>query len=121
MFDFFRDMVNEARGLDTDKMKLEKQQIQERKKESYYIFSKSMRNWFIGLAALYVCVAAFSISAFYSSGAMSVSLLLQFVVKAILAIVVIVALFTRKKDGEIVALVATFLFICTILLSTILL
>lgn len=119
MFDWFREMGEELRGIDSEAAKKERMEKRELKKLNRYIFSGGMKALTIALGTLYVVMAGSMIMALRTMP-QTMPYIVKYVLMSIIAIVVIFALVFGKKKGEIVALIGAFVFVVGLFLSTVL-
>lgn len=112
MFDFFREMGEEFRGIDsasTQKKRMEKKQ---QKKLNRFIFSDHMKLVLILLNLLYIFTQV------------SIMILTKMkytpsIMIFIIAIIIVFSLIFGKKKGEIIAIIGMFIFVSVICFSTI--
>lgn len=111
MFDFFRDVALEVGGVDSQSVKLERNKKREEQKKNKIIFANDVKKVIYILAGLYI------LSSF---GTISISLQLReylycikTVVQVIVAVAIIVGLAIHTKKSEITTciLIAVFLFL----------
>ena len=119
MFDWFREMGEELRGIDSEAAKKERMEKKERKKLNRYIFSGGTKALIIALGTLYIVMAGSMIMALRTIP-QTMPHIVKYVFMSIVAIVVIFALAFGKKKGEIVALIGAFVFVVGLFLSTVL-
>ena len=119
MFDFFKDMYWELRGVDSAKLKVAKQEKLLEKKESRFIFSKAVKNIVIVLAVLYVVLSiSLAVTGWGNKG--SVMNVLMHISTSLIAIAVCACLIWGTKLGEIAALAGAFLFTLILYLTIVL-
>ena len=109
MFDFFRDMFWELRGLDASAVKSAQEEKRERKKLDRFIFSRITKILVVILGFFYIAVAATMLALSRSSGRQSM-VIFQRVITALVDIAVIASLLSGTKKGEIFALAGIFVF-----------
>lgn len=109
MLDFFKDTYLEMSGVDTQKLKKEREEKKKKEKEERYIFSKKIRILTIILGIIYLLIAGSEIVilARYSC---SIMLILKILFQVLIDIVVIVCLVLKKKEYEKIALALIVLF-----------
>jgi len=114
MFDFFRDAVLEAKGIDSSKAKKLRDEEREIKKLSQFIFTKSVKRVVIILGALYTVFSVLSIvNIFMAASDIGSSVVVHIIKTTLLIMISIVAcisLVIGSKKGEIVALVCCIVF-----------
>lgn len=120
MFDWFREVGEELRGIDSAAAKKERMEKQEQKKIDRFIFSRGAKALIIVLGLLYIIMTICTIGVVKNMAENAVAFIVKSILMSIIAIVVIFALLVGKKKGEIVALVGTFIFVVGMYLSTVL-
>lgn len=119
MFDFFKDMGLELKGIDSNAAKKERMEKREQKKLNRFIFSRGAKALVITMGVLYIFMAGSMIIALKDvTGA--TPHIVKYIAMSIADLVVIVALIFGKKKGEIVALVVAFIFVVGLFLSIVL-
>lgn len=118
MFDWFKEVVMELNGIDSNAARKARMEKREQKKLDYFIFSPVMKALTIVLGVVYIIMAIGVISAVKNMALDSVGIIIRYVLMSIIAIVVIFSLIFGKKKGEIVALVGAFIFVVGMFLST---
>jgi len=108
MFDFFRDIVLENKGIDTKEMHKQRMEKREQMKLSRFIFSKKTKVTICIIGALFLLFASLQIANLWSVD--YVAVLINFIL-SLIAIAVCICLMTGRKKCEIVALTGSVLFI----------
>ncbi|MDD3946211.1 MAG: hypothetical protein PHI19_00030 [Clostridia bacterium] len=111
MFDFFRDMFDEVRGVDPNKVRLERANKKEAEKEARYIFTKKMKVAVYGFGMLYIVMSCFVL---FGGGVSLWRGALQ-VWMSVLAGVAMLSLVTKTKQGEVASAITIFVFVCFLL------
>ena len=120
MFDFFKDVYLEARGIDSDVAKAERDARLEEKKKSRFIFSKGGKLIVFAFGIFYLIVSALNISVLKSTGALTAGKILQIIFLSGCDIACLVCLLVGKKKTEIAALILVIVFVVAFYLLTIL-
>lgn len=107
MLDFFKDTYLEMSGVDTQKLKKEREE--KKKKEERYIFSKKIRILTIILGIIYLFIAGSEI-VILASYSGSIMFILKILFQILIDIAAIVCLVLKKKEYEKIALVLIILF-----------
>ena len=110
MFDFFRDIIQEAGGIDTAKAKKQREEQREIEKLSRYIFSAKLKRFMLIIGISYLFFSVLMIATVWNVPS-NIYVIAKYVVLAIIDIIVCVALLKGAKKGEIVALIGGLIFI----------
>lgn len=108
MFDFFRDLYLESRGIDSfaaEKLRKKKKEI---KIEKRFIFTKKMKALIIFLGILYLFIA---ISSLFTLRDGDILFYIKYFIFFILDIIICISLILGTKKCEIIALVGIVIFI----------
>ena len=113
MFDFFREVIDEAHGIDSVKAAQARQEQKEKKRAERFIFSWGAKAIVISLCVLYAALAVCGISVFVRSGNLSsyAGTIIRLSAMLLLSLTTMIALFTKQKKGEVVALACALIFI----------
>ena len=108
MLDFIRDIVLEARGIDSDKWHRERLEKEEAKKANVYLLSKKTK------------IEVINMIAFLESNG-SLGLRAKGIILSVIDIIVLICLAQKSKKAEIAAIVLSIIFIISMYASTMLL
>lgn len=117
MFDFFQDIILEASGIDSDKVRKERE---EKKCKDRFIFSGSAKRIVFFLGILYLVVGGFQMSVLKGQENILFPVL-KFIFLSALDIAALVCLLLRKKKAEVVALVLAIIFFVVMYTTTLIL
>ena len=120
MFDFFKDVYLEAKGIDSDAIKKERLQIKNKTKEKKYIFSSKTKVLIIILGIVYFFISTASLSILKFQKDM-IMLSIKFLILSIMDLAIITCLMIPKKKAEIIALIIIIVFVIITYFSIILL
>lgn len=118
MFDWFRTIALEAKGIDSSNAISKRELKRQEAKKNRFIFSKKMKVLIIILGVLYMIIAVTTAVFEISEGNMSLRLVVSFFL-CLLDIAIIVSLIIGKRTGEIAALAGIILFFLGIYVSAI--
>lgn len=106
MLDFIKDMIAEANGLDSEKMKEERRN----KNKEKHIFSKSIKVivTIVGILYLFVAVTNISICLRQNEAFIKIG---KYLFLSILDLIVMVSLLLKNKKAELTALIGIVLFV----------
>jgi len=110
MFDFFKDIIQEAGGIDTIKAKNQREEQKEIEKLSRYIFSSKSKLIILILGVLYIMFAALTIAVSWNASNCIIPIA-KCLTLSTFDIIACVALLKGTKKGEIVALISGLIFI----------
>lgn len=110
MFEYFRDIINESRGLDVDALRNEKRQKQVKEKKDKYIFSKKTKKVILVFASVYVLVSIATIIALVNNPyEISVFIMLRSIISVAIAlfvgICIIVSMIKKIKKAEVLTVI----------------
>ena len=117
MFDFFRDMVLEARGIDSEAAAEQRKGKKEPEHRERFIFSRSTKGIIFILGILYLVMGGMQIVVMKGQDGIAL-FMLQFVLLSILDISALVCLLLRNKKAEIAALILVIVFVVMKYLTT---
>lgn len=121
MFDFFRDVILEASGIDSDAAAEERNAKREARKKDRFIFSVGAKVMAFILGIIYLIIAWFGIAAGAKSGSLDAFKIIRFVFLSGCDIACLVCLAVGKKKTEIAALILMILFVVGQYFTTLLL
>lgn len=113
MFDFFRDMYFEYRGVDSNAAKEERENKLKEKKKDKFIFSKSSKVIVFVLGILYLIIAWFNVATMKEIGALNAYKVIRLLFLTSCDIASLVCLAISKKKTEIAALILILVFVLT--------
>ena len=116
MFDFFKDIIQEAGGIDTAKAKRQREEQREIEKLSRYIFSVKAKRFIFIIGALYLFISVPMIAVYWNAPN-NIIPIAKYITLIIVDIITCVALLRGTKKGEIVALISGFVFIVLLYIS----
>lgn len=115
MFDFFRDIVLEAQGIDSSAAAKERSERQKEekmlRKKQRIIFSKGAKILIFIFGILYLIVAGFGIVAMKQSMALNVYQLIRSITLISCDIAALICLIVNKKKAEVAALILIIVFL----------
>lgn len=118
MFDFLRDIVLEAQGIDSIAAAKERSERREVKKalekKERFIFSKAVKVLVYIFGILYLIITGFGLLAMKEAGVLSIYHLFRSIFLVGCDITAIVCLAIGKKKAEIVALILILVFLITL-------
>ncbi len=117
MFEFFKDTLNEYRGIDIQKVKEERRKKQEQEREERFIFSRKSKVIIVTIGVLYL-VMAFLVISIYKSHANAVGTIVVYSVLSVIDIGTIISIIVGKRTGEIIGLVGVIAFMLLLFFST---
>jgi hypothetical protein len=117
MFDFFQDIILEASGIDSDKVRKKRK---EKKSKDRFIFSGSAKGVVFFFGILYLTIGGFQMSVLKGQENILFPVL-KFIFLSTLDIVALVCLLLRKKKAEVVALVLVIIFFVVMYTTTLIL
>lgn len=120
MLDFIRDIVLEARGIDSDKWHRERLEKEEAKKANVYLLSKKTKIIIFAFGIVYLLIEVINIIAFLESNG-SLGLRAKGIILSVIDIIVLICLAQKSKKAEIAAIVLSIIFIISMYASTMLL
>lgn len=124
MFDFFRDIVLEAQGIDSSaaaKERSEKRKVKKfLKKKERYIFSKGVKVLVYVFGIMYLIIAGLGLLAMKEAGILNVYHLIRSVFLVSCDIAALACLATGKKKAEVIALILVVVFLITLYFSMLL-
>ena len=120
MFDFFRDMALEARGLDSEAAEKERKEKREQKRKDRFVFSGSAKGIVFFFGILYFVVGGFQMSVIKGQENILFPVL-KFLFLSAVDIAALVCLLLRKKKAEIAALVLVIIFFVVMYTTTMIL
>ena len=120
MLDFIRDIVLEARGIDSDKWHRERLEKEEAKKANVYLLSKKTKIIIFIFGIVYLLIEVINMIVFLESNG-SLGLRAKGILLAVIDIIVLICLAQKSKKAEIAAIVLSIIFIISMYASTILL
>jgi len=115
MFDFFRDILLESQGIDSDKAQREKQGKREQKKLARFIFSRSAKTFIYIVGGFYIALAVFNIVSLW--GTESKLSIVKYVFLSLVDLSILVSLAINKKRSEIYALIVIVVFLILLYVS----
>lgn len=118
MFDFFRDMILEASGIDSKAAAEERKERKEAAKKERFIFSKGAKVIVYVMGAIYLAVAWIGMAAMIQAGTMDAFRIIRFIFLVGCDIASIICLAIGKKKTEIAALILIILFVVSQYFST---
>ena len=113
MFDFFKEVYLEAKGVDVEALKAEKKKIKEEQKKNKFIFSRSSKIIIYVFGLVYLLIAGLNIFLMKDFGGANVYYIMRFLFLSICDIAVLVCLAIGKKQTEVAALILVVVFIIT--------
>lgn len=113
MFDFFKEIYLEAKGVDVKALNDEKKREREEKKKNKLIFSTSTKIIIYVFGILYLFVAGVSIVLLKESGSLDLYNVIRFIFISLCDIAALICLAVGKKKTEIAALILIVLFMIT--------
>lgn len=120
MLDFIRDIVLEARGIDSDKWHRERLEKEEAKKANVYLLSKKTKIIIFAFGIVYLLIEVINMIAFLESNG-SLGLRAKGIILSVIDIIVLICLAQKSKKAEIAAIVLSIIFIISMYASTMLL
>lgn len=120
MLDFIRDIVLEARGIDSDKWHRERLEKEEAKKANVYLLSKKTKIIIFVFGIVYLLIEVINMIVFLESNG-SLGLRAKGILLAVIDIIVLICLTQKSKKAEIAAIVLSIIFIISMYASTMLL
>lgn len=120
MLDFIRDIVLEARGIDSDKWHRERLEKEEAKKANVYLLSKKTKIIIFIFGIVYLLIEVINMIVFLESNG-SLGLRAKGILLAVIDIIVLICLAQKSKKAEIAAIVLSIIFIISMYASTMLL
>lgn len=116
MFDFFKDVVREISGIDSESARKQRREKEEREKLNRFIFSQKNKTMIIVLGVLYLVMAIATVSA-AKNLSNPIATIITYSVLGMLDVATLISLIFCGKKGEIAALICIFLFVCGMVLS----
>ena len=110
MFDFFKDIIQEASGIDTVKAKKQRDEQKGVDKLSRYIFSPKAKWLILIIGLLYLVFSVLTVSAIWNVPNRIITIT-KYVILSIIDIIACASLLNGSKKGEIVALISGLVFI----------
>lgn len=120
MFDFFRDVVLEARGIDSVAAERERKERTKQRKKDRFIFSRSAKGIVLFFGILYLLIGGFQMSILKGQENILFPVL-KFIFLSVLDIAALICLALHKKKTEVVALVLVIIFIVVMYTTTMIL
>ena len=120
MLDFIRDIVLEARGIDSDKWHRERLEKEEAKKANVYLLSKKTKIIIFAFGIVYLLIEVINMIAFWESNG-SLGLRAKGIILSVIDIIVLICLAQKNKKAEIAAIVLSIIYIISMYASTMLL
>ena len=118
MFDFFKDVYLEMKGLDINQVQTARDEAREQKKLSRYIFSKGAKTFITVCGVLYLFLAISMLCYLWVQSG-SYQHITKYSLMSIYVIAVLAFLLSGSKKGEIIALVGCFMFVVLLYTSLI--
>lgn len=113
MFDFFRDIILEASGIDPVAAAEVRSERKKAKKMERYIFSRGAKIIVFVFGVLYLVITWFSMKVMKDSGTLSALYLIRYIFLIACDIASLVCLAIGKKKAEVAALVLIVVFVVT--------
>ena len=110
MFDFFKDIIQEAGGIDTVEAKKQREEKREIEKLSRYIFSAKAKRLTLIIGVFYLILSVPMIAVYWNVPN-NIIPIVKYVTLGIVDIIACMSLLKGTKKGEIVALISGFVFI----------
>lgn len=124
MFEFFIDVIRdatlEANGIDSQKARLQREQKKLDKKKKKYIFSGKMKVLIFVVGILYLGIGVLNLVTLKSAGGLDFLSVLRIILLSALDIACLVCLGSRKKKGEVIALILIIVFVLAQYISLVL-
>ena len=105
MFDFFKDIMLEMKGVDTEALHEEMIQEKEEKKKKYFILSKGIKGIIYAFGILYLILSLSSLILLKQSGRVEIYYMILTLISSSIVIACLICISVKNKKAEIAGLI----------------